>query len=52
MSPTIFREKGYRFYDFGPSGGQDGVVRFKKAFGAEKREFVSGHWKHRWIRRA
>jgi hypothetical protein len=40
--------KGYRFYDFGPSGGQQGVARFKQSFGAEKYDFLSGHWKYRW----
>jgi hypothetical protein len=43
--------KQYRFYDFGPSGGQQGVVRFKESLGAEKREFLSGHWKYRWGRK-
>jgi hypothetical protein len=43
--------KGYRYYDFGPSGGQEGVVWFKKSFGAEKREFVAGRWKYRLIKR-
>ena len=28
-------QKGYHWYDFNPSGGHDGVVRFKKGFGAE-----------------
>ncbi len=40
--------RGYRYYDFGPSGGQQGVARFKESFGAEKYEFLSGHWKYRW----
>lgn len=40
--------RGYRYYDFGPSGGQQGVARFKESFGAEKHEFLSGHWKYRW----
>jgi hypothetical protein len=44
--------KDFRYYDFGPSGGQDGVVRFKKSFGAEKREFLSGHRKYRWLKRS
>ncbi|PIZ43387.1 methicillin resistance protein, partial [candidate division WWE3 bacterium CG_4_10_14_0_2_um_filter_42_7] len=29
-------EKGYWWYDFNPSGGHEGVVKFKKGFGAEK----------------
>jgi lipid II:glycine glycyltransferase (peptidoglycan interpeptide bridge formation enzyme) len=40
--------RGHRYYDFGPSGGQHGVARFKQSFGAEKYEFFSGHWKYRW----
>ena len=40
--------RGHRYYDFGPSGGQHGVARFKQSFGAEKYEFYSGHWKYRW----
>ncbi len=45
------RRRGYSFYDFGPSGGQQGVVRFKQSFGAERLEFLSGHWKFRWGRK-
>jgi lipid II:glycine glycyltransferase (peptidoglycan interpeptide bridge formation enzyme) len=41
-------QKGYSYYDFGPSGGQQGVVRFKQSFGAEQFDFSSGHWKYRW----
>ena len=36
---------GFHFYDFGPSGGQEGVVRFKKSFGAQELPFVSAHRK-------
>ena len=38
---------GFHFYDFGPSGGQEGVVRFKKSFGAQELPFVSAHRKFR-----
>ena len=38
---------GFRYYDFGPSGGQDGVARFKKSFGAVELPFVSAHRKFR-----
>ncbi len=31
---------GFEHYDFNPSGGHEGVVRFKEGFGAERREFV------------
>jgi hypothetical protein len=29
--------EGYRYYDFNPSGGYDGVAQFKSRFGAKKR---------------
>lgn len=29
-------EKGFKFYDFNPSGGHESVAHFKKRFGAEK----------------
>jgi hypothetical protein len=29
-------EDGYRYYDFNPSGGHDGVAQFKSRFGADK----------------
>lgn len=38
--------KGYRYYDFGPSGGQEGVIRFKKSFGAVNRPFIAGHCRY------
>jgi hypothetical protein len=34
-------QRGFSYYDFGPSGGQEGVVRFKKSFGAEQKPFYS-----------
>lgn len=30
-------EHGYRYYDFNPSGGHEGVARFKRSFGAQER---------------
>lgn len=33
---------GYDVYDFGPSGGRQGVVRFKKSFGAETAPYSFG----------
>jgi hypothetical protein len=30
-------EQGYRYFDFNPSGGHEGVARFKRSFGAERR---------------
>ena len=38
---------GFHYYDFGPSGGQEGVVRFKKSFGAQELPFISAHRKFR-----
>ncbi len=40
-------KNNYRYYDFGASGGMEGVIRFKESMGAEKREFLKGHWKSR-----
>jgi len=39
-------ESGYKYYDFNPSGENEGVVRFKESFGAEKVEFNSYIWKN------
>jgi hypothetical protein len=41
-------KNNYRYYDFGPSGGLEGVISFKESFGTERRSFDSGHWKKRW----
>ena len=35
----------YRVYDFNPSGGHEGVVEFKKSFGAQKRTFKLWHFR-------
>ncbi len=46
---TVIRkacEEGYRVYDLNPSGGHEGVVRFKKSFGAETINFYAYHWKN------
>lgn len=40
-------KNNYRYYDFGASGEMEGVIRFKESMGAEKREFLKGHWKSR-----
>lgn len=50
---------GYWWYDFNPSGGHEGVVRFKKGFGAEfciansirleKKNLRLINWFHRWV---
>lgn len=31
-----YRDRGYRWFDFNPSGGQAGVERFKRSFGAQR----------------
>lgn len=36
--------RGYRYYDFNPSGGFENVARFKGRFGAEKQHFL--RWKY------
>ena len=39
-----YKEQGYKWFDFNPSGGHEGVVKFKAGFGAKKRnvrEYVS-----------
>lgn len=36
-------EKGYKVFDFNPSGGFEGVIKFKESFGTEKTEIS------RWI---
>ena len=37
----------YRYYDFGASGGMEGVIQFKESMGAKRREYIAGHWKYR-----
>jgi lipid II:glycine glycyltransferase (peptidoglycan interpeptide bridge formation enzyme) len=34
----------YAYYDFNPSGSLEGVIEFKRRFGAEQRPFV--RWKY------
>lgn len=39
LQDTIIRdacERGYTYYDFNPSGGYEGVIRFKRHYGAEE----------------
>jgi len=39
LHPTIIKdalEQGFRYFDFNPSGGHEGVAKFKSRFGAEK----------------
>lgn len=37
-------DEGYWYYDFNPSGGHEGVVRFKKSFGTERLNFSAYKW--------
>ncbi len=37
--------RNFTYYDFGASGGQEGVIRFKRSFRAEEYPFVSGRLK-------
>lgn len=39
-------QQGYRYYDFNPSGGHEGVARFKRSFGAEKRPIARWSYKN------
>jgi hypothetical protein len=41
----------HRYYDFGASGGMEGVIQFKESMGAKRREYVAGHWKYRPTKR-
>ncbi|KPJ58198.1 MAG: hypothetical protein AMJ42_03720 [Deltaproteobacteria bacterium DG_8] len=37
--------RGYKVYDFNPSGGHEGVVKFKESFSAKRVDFKAYHWK-------
>jgi hypothetical protein len=47
-------ERGFRWFDFNPSGGHEGVAAFKRSFGAECRPApvvtIEGA-RHRLVRR-
>ncbi|MFZ5518903.1 MAG: lipid II:glycine glycyltransferase FemX [Candidatus Zhuqueibacterota bacterium] len=36
--------QGYRYFDFNPSGGHEGVVHFKESFGAVRKYFNVQYW--------
>mgnify|MGYP000916899180 CR=1 FL=1 len=38
-------ERGYARYDLSPSGGYEGVIRFKDSFSAQRVGFNAYHWK-------
>ncbi len=37
-------EQGYKYFDFNPSGGHEGVVRFKESFGTKRLNFQVHRW--------
>lgn len=39
-----YHTKGLKWFDFNPSGGHEGVVRFKSGFGAVRKDVIS--WEH------
>ena len=42
--------RGYRYYDFNPSGGHEGTVRFKETFGSERMPIKRWKWQNLIIR--
>ena len=42
--------KGYKYYDFNPSGGLEGGVRFKETFGTEKLPIKRWKWENPFTR--
>jgi lipid II:glycine glycyltransferase (peptidoglycan interpeptide bridge formation enzyme) len=40
-------ERGYARYDLSPSGGYEGVIKFKDSFAATRVDFSAYHWKKR-----
>ena len=42
-------ENQYRFFNFGASGGNEGVEKFKSRFGGEKREYIQLRVKHKLL---
>lgn len=45
-------QKGFRYYDFNPSGGLKGVETYKERFGAQRVHFYSYVWNHNRVHRA
>jgi hypothetical protein len=45
------KEKGYKYYDFNPSGGHEGTVYFKESFGLEKLPIQRWEWESPFIKR-
>lgn len=44
-------ERGYALYDLSPSGGYEGVIKFKDSFSAKRVDFNAYHWKKRVLMR-
>jgi hypothetical protein len=40
---------GYKYYDFNPSGGHEGTVRFKETFGPEKLPVKRWKWRNPFV---
>ena len=45
-------QRGLRYYDFGPSGGLEGIERYKEEFGAQRKYFSSYIWDRNRLYRA
>ncbi len=43
-------EKGYKYYDFNPSGGHEGTADFKEKFGTERLSINKWEWENPFIR--
>jgi len=41
--------RGYKNYDLNPSGGHEGVAKFKESFSAERVDFKVYHWKRKHL---
>jgi hypothetical protein len=44
------KERGLSMYDFNPSGGHEGTVRFKELFGAQRVDFAGARWENNLYR--
>jgi len=42
--------KGYKYYDFNPSGGHEGTMRFKESFGPERLPVKRWEWKNPFVK--
>ena len=44
-------KKSCKYFDFNPSGGHEGVVRFKETFGTEKLTIKRWKWENSFIKK-